>query len=137
MPEMPFTLQSVDDLVEANPFCKENAMAMITEQKFPKIFFLRQTYNNIDKPTRRTLKKYQKYMGDRLLNQIKKQFTGLEIPEYYPSNHYVRTGQTIILMGDEEYYNKFPTMRQSILIHHQPPAYLYLAEKMLVQDSYK
>lgn len=135
VPEMPFTLQTVNDFVEANPFCKENALAMIKEQKFPQSLFLRQTYNNIDKPTRKTLKKYQKYMGDRPFNQIKKQLTGLEIPEYYPSIHYVRTGQTIILMGDGEYYDKFPTIRQNILIHHQPPAYLYLAEKMLLQNA--
>lgn len=131
VPETPFTVQTMDDFAEVD--VESIIEPLIKKQKFPRNIIFRNVYkNNIDKPARKTLKKYQNFMGKKVSKPIKKHLTGFESPEYFYSNNYVRTGQTIVLIGDEEYFRNFPHNKEKFMIHHHPGAYLYLAEKMPV-----
>ncbi|RLD88012.1 MAG: lipase, partial [Bacteroidetes bacterium] len=49
--------------------------------------------------------------------------------EYFHSNNYARTGATIVLIPNEEYFEIFSIDTDNILIHHNFEAYLYLLEK--------
>lgn len=61
---------------------------------------------------------------------VKKQLPEFQVPAYYHSNHYVRTGSFIILMPDSAYYQRFPNNEKRIFIHHMLTPYLHLAEKL-------
>jgi hypothetical protein len=44
--------------------------------------------------------------------------------------YYVRTGNTIVLLANDDYYAKFPDNRENVFIHHMFDPYLYLTEKL-------
>lgn len=130
VPEVPFTVQTVDDFTAVNPF--HGAQAMIKKQKFPKNLALKHVYNQMSKPSFKAQKNYQKYLGKMVSMAVRKQIPDFVTPQYYNSNYYVRTGNTIVLMPDEAYfklYSNDPTT-PNIWQHHLPKQYLYLVEKM-------
>lgn len=63
---------------------------------------------------------------------VKKHIPTLVIPEYYNSNYYVRTGNTIILYPDSEYFKNYSNdpKNPNIWQHHLPKPYLFLAEQL-------
>ena len=83
----------------------------------------------MSKPSMKARKNYQKYLGSMVSKMVKKQFPDMKIPVYYNSNYYVRTGNTIVLYADEEYYKLFPPDPEKIWANHLPKPYLYLTEK--------
>ncbi len=128
VPEVPMSIQTLDDMARINPFL--NARKIIRKQKFPKNVALNYMYNQLDRPTRRAQRNYQKYLGKYTSGLVRKSLKELTPPEYYNSNNYVRTGNTIVLFADEAYYKTFPDDPQKVFLHHLHSAYLYLAEKM-------
>ncbi|MCE7040522.1 lipase family protein [Dyadobacter sp. CY312] len=130
VPDVPFTVQTVDDFTAVNPF--HGAKAQIKKLKFPKNIALRHVYDQMSKPSYKARKNYQKYLGKMVSQTVKKQFPDFVTPQYYNSNYYVRTGNTIPLNADEEYYKLFSNdpANPNIWQHHLPRPYLYLAEKL-------
>ncbi len=128
VPETPISIQAVNDFSEVNPFV--NAKSAIKKQKFPKNMVLRHVYNQLEKPTRKAQKKYERYLGKMTSKIISETIEGYVAPEFYQSNHYVRTGTTIVLLPDEEYYIKYPNDPAQIFIHHPHPPYLELLERL-------
>jgi hypothetical protein len=128
VPETPMSIQTTDDYNITNPFV--NAKDMIKKQKFPKNIALKHVYNRLDKPTKAARKRYQNYLGKMVAKAVKKQVPGFMPPAYYNSNHYVRTGNTIVLLPDADYFKLFPESRNNFFAHHFHPPYLYLAEKL-------
>lgn len=128
VPDVPFSVQTVDDFTAVNPFT--NAKAIIKKQKFPANLVLKRVYNKLSKPSKKAQKNYQKYLGDMVSRVVKKQLPNLEPPEYYQSNYYVRTGTTIVLYPDEKYFALYnnDTTNPNIWQHHLPEQYLYLME---------
>ena len=63
---------------------------------------------------------------------VQKQIPDFITPEYYKSNYYVRTGNTIILFPDEEYFKVYSNdpANPNIWTHHLPGPYMMLAEKL-------
>lgn len=130
VPEVPFTVQTTNDFPVVNPF--RGAKAMIKKQKFAARIALKHVYKKLDKPSRKAQKNYQKYLGKMVSVAVKKQLPSLTLPEYYNSNYYVRTGNTIVLYPDDAYFqlhNNEPT-NTNIWEHHWPVAYLIMAEKL-------
>ncbi len=130
VPEVPFSVQTVDDFPNVNPF--RGAKAMIKKQKFPKNMALKHVYKKLDKPSRKAQKNYQKYLGKMVSTAVKKQLPSFRLPNYYDSNNYVRTGDIIVLCPDEAYFkihNNSPD-NTNIWEHHFPAAYLIMAEKL-------
>ncbi|PVD52438.1 lipase [Terrimonas sp.] len=128
--DVPFSVQTVDDFTEVNPFT--NAKTIIKKQKFPKNLVLRHVYNRLSKPSKRAQRNYQRYLGKMVSKTVGKQLPSFRIPEYYKSNYYVRTGNTIVLYADSDYYSAYKpeTGQFAIWQHHQPYRYLYLAQKL-------
>lgn len=133
VPEVPFSVQTVKDFNNTNPF--KNAKALIKQQKFPKNLALRYAYNRLDKPSRRAQRNYQKYLGKMTSKMVKKTIPGFIAPEYFGSNDYVRTGNFIVLKTDEDYYKMFPDNDRQIFIHHLHPPYYVLAQKLDLSDT--
>ncbi len=128
VPETPLSLQTVNDFNTVNPFA--NAKPFIKKQKGLKRWALSYAYGRLDKPARRAVKNYQKYLGTYVFKTVKKVLPEFSAPEYYNSNHYVRTGNTIVLLADDAYFKLYPQNKDSIFINHFHAPYLYLANKL-------
>ncbi len=128
VPEVPFSIQTVDDFNKTNPFT--DADGMIKSQKLFTRIALKKAYNDMSKPLKKAQKNYQKYLGKVASKAVVKNIEGFKEPEYYNSNHYVRTGMTIVLYADEAYYKAFPQSPDNLFTNHFHPPYLFLAEKL-------
>jgi hypothetical protein len=128
VPEVPLTVQTINDFPYLNPF--KSAKKALRKLKFPKDLALIHVYNRLDKPSRRAQRNYGKYLGKMLSKQVRKNIKDFQQPKYAKSNNYVRTGNTIVLLGDEEYFKRYPNDKTKIFTHHFPDAYLYLAKKL-------
>ncbi len=128
VPEMPFSVQTIHDLNEVNPF--QNASLMIRKQKFPKRLAFRIMYNRLTRPAEKAQRNYQKYLGTVMSGQIRKHLHEFSPPVYCSSNDYVRTGASVILNGDTEYIKQFPADKQKIMNQHSFYAYLFLARQL-------
>lgn len=124
VPQAPFSIQTVGDFVELSPFT--NAKDEIKKQPFLKRIVMLKVYNDLDKPTAKANKKFQKYLGKKLEVFIRKEFPEFESPEYVNSNNYVRTGKQIVLYPNEKYFELFPQNKSNIWVNHMFEAYLYL-----------
>jgi hypothetical protein len=129
VPDVPFSIQTVDDFTAVNPF--RHAKAMIRKQKFPANVALKRVYKQLSKPSKKAQKNYQKYLGRIVSRAVKKQIPNFEAPPYFESNYYVRTGNIIVLQPDEEYFKLYNNDIKNVNIwqHHLPEQYLYLLEK--------
>lgn len=130
VPDVPFTVQTVNDYTSVNPF--HGAKKMIRKQKFPKNVALKHVYKKMSNPSLKAMKNYQKYLGKMVSRSVKKQIPGFVTPDYYASNYYVRTGNIIVLYADEAYFSKFSNDPENpnIWQHHFPEQYLFLTEKL-------
>ena len=127
VPEVPISIQTLHDFNAVNPF--SHADAIIKSQKFPKNIAARHIFNKLDKPTRKAQRNYEKYLGEMTSKMITKQLPEFSPPKYVSSNHYARTGNTIVLYADSAYYTKFPDQNDKIFCHHVHDAYLFLLDK--------
>lgn len=133
VPEVPISIQTLDDFNEVNPFV--NAKALIKKQKFPGNLALRHVYNRLSKPARRAQKNYEKFLGKMVSKYIKKTIPDFKPPVYFKSNDYVRTGTTIILYADSDYFKKFPQDINKVWANHTQVPYLFLTDKLQDNDN--
>lgn len=128
VPEMPISIQTLNDFNNVNPFT--NAKLLIKKQKFPKNLILKHIYNKLDKPTKKAQKNYEKYLGEMTSKIIKKNISGFSPPLYYSSNDYVRTGATIVLTPNDDYFKQFPDDSTKLFPHHFHAQYLLLLSQL-------
>lgn len=130
VPEVAISIQTLSDFSPSNPFV--HAKGLIKQQKFPANIALKYMYNQLSKPPNKAQKRYQKYLGKMTSKSVQKILPGFVPPVYYNSNHYVRTGNMIVLLPDEEYFKLYPESQSSdnLFPHHLHPQYMYLAEKL-------
>lgn len=128
VPEVPITVQTLQDFNETNPF--KLAKDMIKKMPFPNNIAMRYMYNQLTKHNRKAVKKYKRFLGDIATRFIAKELEGYEKPEFQETFNYVRTGSPVILMPDAEYYKKFPDNDSTLFVHHGVIPYTYLAEKI-------
>ncbi|MDA9554971.1 lipase family protein [Pelobium sp.] len=126
VPEVPMSIQTLNDFNDVNPFI--NAKMLIKKQKFPTNLVLKHVFNRLDKPTKKAQESYERYLGKATSKIIMKSLKTFEAPDYYHSNHYVRTGNTIVLLANEDYYKHFPDDQSKIFVHHFHQNYLYLLD---------
>lgn len=129
VPEVPFSIQTVNDFTEVNPF--KDARSMIRKQKkLSNRIAFRHVYKKLSKPADEAQRNYEKYLGKMVSRSVKKNLIEFKSPEYYKSNNYVRIGTTIVLYADDEYKKVFPTKEGQFWLNHGIDRYLYLAEKL-------
>ncbi|CAN0271009.1 unnamed protein product, partial [Phaeothamnion confervicola] len=127
IPEVPFSVQTLDDFNETNPFKDINGV--IKKQKLITRIALRHAYKSMRKPSEKARRNYQKYLGHFAGKTVTKTLPEFQPPVYFNSSNYVRIGPTIILPADKEYYEKFPDSREKVFTHHLMAPYLYLLSK--------
>lgn len=127
VPETPFSVQTVNDFNVTNPF--SDARDFIKKQKFPKNLIFKKVYNNLNKPTQKAKKHFQKYLGVYAGKEVIKTLPNYQSPHYFNSNHYTRAGDFIVLYPDTEYFKLFPEEKEKVFKHHALQPYLYLLEK--------
>lgn len=128
VPEAPFTVQTIHDFNTTNPFV--NIEPIIKKQKFFRRILFRHIYNRLNKPSRRAQRNYEKWLGKMTAKVVRKSLPEFIPPVYYGSSNYVRTGNTIVLFADADYFKKFPDDPKKIFVHHYHKAYLYLLDKL-------
>ena len=128
VPEMPISIQTLKDFNNVNPFT--NAKVLIKKQKFPANLVLKHVYNKLDKPTKQAQRNYEKFLGEMTSKIIKKNINGFSPPLYYSSNHYVRTGATIVLLPNDAYFKQFPDDSTKLFPHHFHAQYLLLLSQL-------
>lgn len=128
VPETPFSVQTLHDFNTINPF--NGAKKSIKKLKFPKNLFLSYVYNQLDKPTRKSQRNFEKYLGKMTHKMVAGHLKELKVPDYVPTSNYVRTGNTIVLPIDQEYLNQFPNDSQQVFIHHLHQPYMLQASKL-------
>ncbi len=131
VPETMFSIQTVDDFNNSNPFI--NAKAHLSKLPFPKDLVLKYVYNQLDKPSRKAEYRFQECLGKGLETYVKKAIPGFQPPVYVNSMNYARAGTPIILLGDSTYFKKFPDNPNTPFVHHLHAAYYYLA--LLLPDT--
>jgi hypothetical protein len=128
VPETPFSIQTLNDFNTTNPFT--NAKGGFGEQGFFKGIVLKSMYNKMDRKTKKAMKYYGKNLGKRVGKMLQKSLPGFQPPQYAETMNYVRTGNYITLLADEEYYKLFPDSKTNAFIHHLHKPYLYLLNKL-------
>ena len=128
VPEGPFSIQTTNDYNSLNPF--KYVDEALKKTSFPENIILKHVYNQLDKPTKKAQKKFNKNLGQHMAKQIKNYFPDFKSPAFQESTNYVRVGKTIVLYANEEYFKAFPNTESEIWQHHKFEAYFYLLEKL-------
>jgi len=128
VPETPVTIQTLNDFNKTNIFAA--APDLIGKLKFPNNLGGKYIFNRLSKPGLKAQRVYEKYLGRFISKQVMKQLTTFEVPEYYHSTDFVRTGNYIILYADSAYYRQYPDSKTNVFVHHMFQPYLYLAKQL-------
>ncbi len=128
VPETPLSIQTIEDFNTVNPFV--NAKRTLKKQSLPTRIAMSYAYGKLDRPTRRAVKNYRKYLGNVAGKYVNKSLPGYQAPDYLYANHYVRTGATVLLYADKVYYENYPDNPDNVFIHHMAGPYLYLLRMM-------
>lgn len=128
VPEVPFSIQTIDDFNSPNPFA--GAKTIINKQGMINRIAMRYAYNQLDKPTRKAQRNFQKYLGGMTSKMVSKNIPGFTAPDYFNSNNYVRTGSTIVLLPNDGYYKIYKSDTSNIFIHHLHAPYLSLLDQL-------
>lgn len=128
VPEVPISIQTLNDFNTVNPF--RHAEAMINSQSFAKRLIFKRIFNKLNKPTKAAQENYQKYLGDMAQKLVNGQLPHLQTPDYMASNNYVRTGISVVLNPTPEYKELYPNDSSKIFIHHLHEPYLYLTDNL-------
>lgn len=129
VPEVPFSVQTLDDFNPTNPFVKVDEI--LDQQSFPRRVVLKHIYKKLDKPTRKAQKNFEKFLGEMTEKMVEENMPGLEVPAYVHTNNYVRTGIQIVMMPDEEYFKTYPDKDSAnAFTHHGFEPYLYLVDQL-------
>lgn len=130
VPEGPFSIQTTEDFNASNPFnLVDDGLKKLP---FKQRLILSRIYKNLENPPKKANKRYQKYLGKMIGNNIQEALPGFEMPKLYNSNNYVRIGRQVILHANEEYYKLFPETIEMIWNHHMFEAYMFLLNGTVV-----
>lgn len=128
VPEMPVSVQTTSDYNNVNPFI--NAIPVIKKQKLMQRILLMKIYKRLSGPPRKSMEEYEKILGEKAYSFVKKQLPEFTQPRYFGSINYVRTGNTIVLLADENYRKSFPDNPSNLFMHHFFEPYFYLLNKL-------
>lgn len=128
VPELPSTTQTASDLNETNPIPMVNGM--IHKQNRVKRIFAKKFFKKLTRPSNEQVANNEKILGKRVSEQIAKFLPGFDPPPMAGTMNYVRTGTTIVLYADTEYFRLFPEKSDKTWLHHTTNSYWYLANRL-------
>lgn len=126
VPETPLTVQTVHDMNALNPLIHRNMMT--GKQSFFQRLAVNYAFNKMSNASRKTMKRYRKYLGKFIYREIKKALPQFVQPAYAPSNNYMPAGSPIVLVPDEKYKIIFPQDPKTFFVNHSYTAYKYLLQ---------
>lgn len=124
VPETPFSLQSLKDFNEVNPFL--NIKPALKNSKFLVRLYATHTFNTLDRSSGKAVRKFQKILGHKVFMLIRKALPGLKEPAYAPTMNYMTAGVPVILMAYQNYDEDYPFNGKNYFIHHGLDAYYEL-----------
>lgn len=127
VPEVPMSIQTVNDFNVVNPF--SDAKKAMAELPLKQRVAGKYVYNKLDKPTRKAQRNYTRFLGTSAGNFVRRELPELETPAYVESNLYVRTGSIVTLLPDSAYHSRFPQKNETPFVNHMLDPYLYLLER--------
>ncbi|MBX2978524.1 MAG: META domain-containing protein [Flavobacteriales bacterium] len=127
VPEVPMSIQTVNDFNVVNPF--SDAKKAMGQLPLKKRVAGKYVYNKLDKPTRKAQRNYTRFLGSSAGNFVRRELPELETPAYVESNLYVRTGAIVTLLPDSAYLARFPQNKETPFVNHMLDPYLYLLER--------
>lgn len=133
VPETPFSIQSLKDFNEVNPFI--DVSGALKKQPLLARWYLKHAFNSMGRITRRSQKRFRKYLGSVVYKQVKKFLPQFKEPTYSPGSNYMRAGSPIILMPDEQYNKEHVFDGKNVFLHHMPPRYYELAQRLYTVQS--
>ena len=117
VPEMPFSIQTLDDVNEVSPFT--NGKTIFKDVSFAKRMYLEHAYKKMDKSTKKAQKVYIQYLGDKTYEFVQKTLAYHEKPNFVKSFNYSTCGTPIILRPGNAYHNNYlKNTKQHIFINH-------------------
>lgn len=133
VPQTPFSIQTLDDFANPNPFGSIDAA--VKGQSFFVKLYVKHIYNRLRKPPVRAVKNNRKYLGHMVYKFIKKSLPQFVEPQYAEGNLYTSCGVPVILMPDDVYRQKFPEDPKNVFTNHMFWPYYYLTEKEYAQPN--
>lgn len=127
VPEVPFSIQTLNDFNTTNPFT--DVKDILKKQKLIVRLGGRIVYNKLNRSTRKAQRRMTRYLGHKTYKAVRKELPQLQEPVYAKGNNYMRAGTPVILMADDDYYREFPENSKNRFMHHLFPAYYYLLKK--------
>lgn len=125
VPETPFSIQTTRDFNATNPF--SDAKKAMKAIPIPVRWAMKSAFNRMDRPTKKSQRRFEKYLGKKLGKMVQSFVPGFEAPEYLNDNAYVRCGVFVPLLPDETYYGLYPMEDgENKFLHHALQPYLYL-----------
>lgn len=128
VPESPFSIQTVNDFNAINPF--QDAKKAIKKLPLLPRLVVRHMYNKMNRPTKKSQKRFEKYLGRKLGKLMTKNLKGFEPPQLSHSSGFTRCGNYILLYPDVDYYRKFPQDPKEKFMNHMLEPYLLLLDKL-------
>lgn len=120
VPEVPFSIQTLDDLSAGSPF--QNAGQL---KGFAKIY-AKHLVRKMNRSARHARKQFSKILAKKSGKFVRRRIDGFPKQEYVPSLSYATCGVPIILQPDKHYLELYPNDNKSIFLHHGYGPYLYL-----------
>ncbi|MCK4638237.1 MAG: hypothetical protein KAT33_02345 [Bacteroidales bacterium] len=135
VPEMPFSIQTVDDMVKVNPFSEVDML--LKKMKPLERFLLKAIYSNMMNSVKKAQKKFRKYLGYKVYKLVNEELVNFEEPDYAKTMYYVTCGNPIILTPTTDAYENYIKQQKRNLFenHLIMPYYLLLKEIYLDKDG--
>lgn len=127
VPEAPFSLQTVNDFNNTNPFT--GAKESIRKQKLITRIYLNSVYNKLNCSSTKAMKTFRKQLGKKLFKMVKKNLPQYKEPHYVYSQNYMPAGVPVVLMADADYKSKFVFDGKNVFVHHLLKPYVDLLDK--------
>jgi hypothetical protein len=124
VPETPFSIQTLQDFNEVNPFI--HIKPALKKTGFLVRLYAMHIFNKLDRSSEKANKRFRKVLGKTLYKMVHKNLPPFPEPEYAHSMNYMPAGTPIILMPYKNYDTDFPYNGKNVFIHHGLEAYYLL-----------
>ena len=115
VPEVPFTIQTINDLSPGNPFSEFDQRVRLG---FPAKLIGNHVIKKMNRGAKRAERRFRKYLAYKTGKLVRKRIPGMPKQKYVKSMAYYPCGVPIILQPDENYHKLFPDNGKSIFTHH-------------------
>lgn len=125
VPEVPLSIQKMDDFRATNPFAHTNELPDTLD--FINKIKIKILFKSLAKPPRKAEKKLRKYLGTKVGKILEKEYDTYQKPTFGQCANYARTGRTIIFKPSAEYYERHPRCSKDFFEHHMYRSYYELS----------